>query len=126
MDSKFKLDQGLFFEIEIGQSLVIEDPDGDFTVTALDANHCPGEHMLLFEERFGNILHTGDCRLIPEVLLCLPPKYVGKEDKEPRCPLDYVFLDCTFGGSPLKMPRKQSAIQQNMNDNAGSIRSTAI
>lgn len=28
--------------IEVGQELVIDDPDGEFTVTAFDANHCPG------------------------------------------------------------------------------------
>lgn len=28
--------------IEVGQELVIDDPDGEFTVTAFDANHCSG------------------------------------------------------------------------------------
>lgn len=28
--------------IEVGQSVVIDDPDGHFSVTAFDANHCPG------------------------------------------------------------------------------------
>lgn len=32
--------------IEVGQSLDIEDPDGRFTVTAFDANHCPGKGIL--------------------------------------------------------------------------------
>ena len=68
--------------------------------------------MFLFEGRFGNILHTGDCRLTPECLQSLPEKFLGKKGKEPRCQLDYVFLDCTFGRFPLKMPSRQSAIQQ--------------
>jgi Cft2 family RNA processing exonuclease len=29
-------------EIELGAPVLVEDPDGDFTVTAFDANHCPG------------------------------------------------------------------------------------
>lgn len=37
-----QLDGSLFVNIEVGQSLVIDDPDGPFTVTAFDANHCPG------------------------------------------------------------------------------------
>ncbi|KAH6758107.1 hypothetical protein C2S52_022993 [Perilla frutescens var. hirtella] len=110
-----QLDESMFLGIEVGQSLVIEDPDGDFVVTAFDANHCPGAVMFLFEGNFGNIFHTGDCRLTPECLLCLPDKYIGKKGKEPRCPLDYVFLDCTFGQFPFKMPSKQSAMQQVIN-----------
>jgi DNA cross-link repair 1A protein len=68
--------------------------------------------MFLFEGIFGNILHTGDCRLTPECLLSLPEKYVGKKGKEPRFRLDYVFLDCTFGRFHQKLPSKHSAIRQ--------------
>ncbi|KAL6582658.1 hypothetical protein OROMI_004736 [Orobanche minor] len=111
-----QLDGFLFIGIEVGQSLVVEDPDGNFMVTAFDANHCPGAVMFLFEGNFGNILHTGDCRLTPDCLLSLPDKYVGTKAKEPRCPLDYIFLDCTFGQFPLKMPSRQTAIQQRQEE----------
>lgn len=68
--------------------------------------------MFLFEGRFGNVFHTGDSRLTPECLLSLPDKYIGKKRKEQKCPLDYIFLDCTFGQCPVKMPSKHSAKQQ--------------
>ncbi|VFQ96135.1 unnamed protein product [Cuscuta campestris] len=110
-----QLDRSIFVRIEVGQSLEIEDPNGGFTVTAFDANHCPGAVMLLFEGKFGNILHTGDCRLTIECLRSLPEKYVVKKGRQPRCPLDCVFLDCTFGKFSLRMPTKQSAIQQVIN-----------
>ncbi|XP_057770099.1 uncharacterized protein LOC130989938 [Salvia miltiorrhiza] len=110
-----QLDDSMFVAIEVGQSLVIQDPDGDYVVTAFDANHCPGAVMFLFEGSFGNIFHTGDCRLTPECFLSLPDKYIGKKGKEPKCPLDYIFLDCTFGQYPLKMPSKYSAKQQVIN-----------
>lgn len=42
-----QLDGSFFVGIEVGQCIVINDPDGDFTVTALDANHCPGVYMNL-------------------------------------------------------------------------------
>ena len=71
--------------------------------------------MFLFEGKFGNILHTGDCRLTPECLRSLPDKYVGKKGKPPRSPLDCVFLDCTFGNFSQGMPSKHSAIQQVVN-----------
>lgn len=49
--------------LQANQPTVIE----GVTVTALDANHCPGAVMLLFEVRTAQgtvkrILHTGDCR----------------------------------------------------------------
>ncbi|KAF9599659.1 hypothetical protein IFM89_001605 [Coptis chinensis] len=79
-----QLDASLFVEIEIGGKVVIEDPDGTFSVSAFDANHCPGAIMFLFEGNFGNILHTGDCRLTPECLQNLPEKYVGEKEREPN------------------------------------------
>lgn len=36
------LDKTLFVGIEVGETVVINDPDGSFSVTAYDANHCPG------------------------------------------------------------------------------------
>ncbi|WMV53776.1 hypothetical protein MTR67_047161 [Solanum verrucosum] len=110
-----QLDGSFFVGIEVGQCIVIKDPDGDFTVTALDANHCPGALMFLYEGKFGNLLHTGDCRLTIECLQQLPLKYVGTPGKEPKCQIDCIFLDCTFGQSPLKMPSRQSAMQQIIN-----------
>ncbi|XP_042517556.1 5' exonuclease Apollo [Macadamia integrifolia] len=110
-----QVEDSLFVGIEVGESLVIDDPDGAFTVTAFNANHCPGAVMFLFEGHFGNILHTGDCRLTSEYLQSLPEKYIGKKGREPRCPLDYVFLDCTFGKFSRKIPSKNAAIQQVIN-----------
>ncbi|XP_065023917.1 uncharacterized protein LOC135649469 isoform X1 [Musa acuminata AAA Group] len=107
-----RLDDSLFVEIEVGESVVVDDPDGAFSVTAFDANHCPGAVMFLFEGRFGNLLHTGDCRLTPDCLQNLPLKYIVKKGRETLCHLDYLFLDCTFSRCCLKMPNKQSAIQQ--------------
>ncbi|KAL5714629.1 hypothetical protein ACHQM5_016563 [Ranunculus cassubicifolius] len=110
-----QLDSSLFVCIQVGETLIIEDSDGNFSVTVFDANHCPGAAMFLFQGSFGNILHTGDCRLTPECLQNLPEKYIGKKGRVPKCQLDYVFLDCTFGNSSIKIPSKYSAIRQVIN-----------
>ncbi|KAL5555502.1 hypothetical protein UlMin_037738 [Ulmus minor] len=110
-----KLDDCLFLGIELGQSLVIDDPDGPFKVMAMDANHCPGAVMFSFEGTFGNILHTGDCRLTPECLLNLQEKYLSKRGKKPSCQLDFVFLDCTFGRFSQVIPSKHLAVRQVIN-----------
>ncbi|CAI8598874.1 unnamed protein product [Vicia faba] len=85
------LHDSLFYLIEVGQSLIIHDPDGDFSVTAFDANHCPGAVMFLFEGQF------------------------GRKGKKPACSLDCVFLDSTFANFSRPMPTKRSSIQQVVN-----------
>lgn len=68
--------------------------------------------MFLFEGEFGNVLHTGDCRLDSDCLQSLPLKYITKKGKETLFRLDYLFLDCTFARCFLSIPSKQIAIQQ--------------
>ncbi|TVU36295.1 hypothetical protein EJB05_18225, partial [Eragrostis curvula] len=107
-----QLERWEFVEMEVGKTVVVDDPAGAFSVTAYDANHCPGAVMFLFEGEFGSILHTGDCRLTPDCVQNLPLKYIAKNGKENMCRLDFVFLDCTFSKCFLKLPSKESAIQQ--------------
>ncbi|PIA41745.1 hypothetical protein AQUCO_02200286v1 [Aquilegia coerulea] len=40
-----QLDSSLFVGIEIGETVVIDDLDGTFSVTAFDANHCPEKYI---------------------------------------------------------------------------------
>lgn len=110
-----QVDGSVFVGIEVGERLVVKDIDGDFTVTAFDANHCPGAVMFLFEGEFGNILHTGDCRLTPDCLQNFPMKFISKKGKDNAYHLDYLFLDCTFGRCHIKIPSKESSIQQVIN-----------
>ncbi|XP_022682594.1 5' exonuclease Apollo isoform X2 [Setaria italica] len=107
-----QLESWEFVEMEVGRTVAVDDPAGAFSVTAYDANHCPGAVMFLFEGQFGAILHTGDCRLTSDCVQNLPTKYIAKKGNENICRLDFVFLDCTFSKCFLKLPSKESAIQQ--------------
>ena len=57
------------------------------TVTLLDANHCPGSVMFIFEGYFGKILYTGDFRFCQGFLAHSAIK--GKQ-------FDILYLDNTY------------------------------
>ncbi|KAG2424636.1 hypothetical protein HXX76_014361 [Chlamydomonas incerta] len=57
-----------FHTLELGARTKVSYDGTTFDVTALDANHCPGSAMFLFQGAFGNILHTGDCRFTEVVV----------------------------------------------------------
>lgn len=72
------------------------------TVTAFDANHCPGALMLLFEVDGRRHLHTGDFRYAPE------------HDRHPELftGIDTLLLDCTYRerGASWDHPPQEEAI----------------
>lgn len=72
------------------------------TVTVIDANHCPGAVMFLFEGYFGTILHTGDFRFhLP--MIEDPPlnKYEGK--------IDVLYLDNTYCSPACRFASRDEA-----------------
>ncbi|XP_023283374.1 5' exonuclease Apollo [Seriola lalandi dorsalis] len=74
------------------------------TVTLIDANHCPGAVMFLFEGYFGSILYTGDFRYTPSML------------REPclrtNTAIDVLYLDNTNCDPNRTLPSRQRATQQ--------------
>lgn len=74
------------------------------TVTLIDANHCPGAVMFLFEGYFGSILYTGDFRYTPSML------------REPglrtNITIDVLYLDNTNCDPNRPLPSRKTATQQ--------------
>ena len=74
-------------------------------VTPIDANHCPGAVLLLFELPNGRaILHTGDFRYAPSMashpaLLALPR------------PLDALYLDTTYCDPRHRFPTQAAVVR---------------
>ncbi|XP_068125812.1 5' exonuclease Apollo isoform X3 [Hyperolius riggenbachi] len=73
------------------------------SVTLIDANHCPGSVMFLFEGYFGTVLYTGDFRYSPLMLKCPPLK-----NKK----IDVLYLDNTNCDPENKLPSRQEATKQ--------------
>ncbi|XP_021489866.2 5' exonuclease Apollo [Meriones unguiculatus] len=93
--------------LEIGESHVLpldEIGQETMTVTLIDANHCPGSVMFLFEGYFGTILYTGDFRYTPSMLK-EPTPILGKQ-------IDILYLDNTNCNPDLVLPSRQEATQQ--------------
>ncbi|XP_075189746.1 5' exonuclease Apollo-like [Anomaloglossus baeobatrachus] len=72
-------------------------------VTLIDANHCPGSVMFLFEGYFGTVLHTGDFRYDP-VMLAYPPLRNLK--------IDVLYLDNTNCDPDQRLPSREEATKQ--------------
>lgn len=93
--------------LEVGESHVLPlDEIGreTMTVTLMDANHCPGSVMFLFEGNFGTILYTGDFRYTP-AMLREPALSAGKQ-------IHTLYLDNTNCNPALDLPSRQEAAQR--------------
>lgn len=73
------------------------------TVTAIDANHCPGAVMFLMEGYFGTILHTGDFRFHEEMISdSVLSRYSGR--------IDTLYLDNTYCSPGCVFPSREEAV----------------
>jgi len=77
--------------------------DETITVTPIDANHCPGAAMFMFEGQFGRILYTGDFRYSGPMLndMGLYSSCTGI--------VDVLYLDNTFCDARCIFPSREEA-----------------
>ncbi|XP_046341694.2 5' exonuclease Apollo-like isoform X1 [Haliotis rufescens] len=76
------------------------------SVTVIDANHCPGAAMFLFEGVFGKILHTGDFRYHPTMFCKTSPLSPHIET------IDVLYMDNTFCSPECMFPSREEAREQ--------------
>ena len=75
---------------------------GGGRVTPIDANHCPGAVILLFELADGRLaLHTGDFRYLPSMA-----SHVTLARRE----LDLLYLDTTYSEPQYTFPTQQAVV----------------
>lgn len=83
------------------------DVDG-VRVRGLDANHCPGSMLFLFENARQRVLHCGDFRACPEHL-SHPLLAPGKDGVRGQR-IDTVYLDTTYLNPKYAFPSQRSVI----------------
>ncbi|MES1909397.1 MAG: hypothetical protein MHM6MM_002143 [Cercozoa sp. M6MM] len=75
------------------------------SVTLLEANHCPGACLLLFQLADGRvILHTGDFRWSSELMLPKLKSFVGR--------IDTLYLDTTYCAPKHRFPSQSEMIER--------------
>ena len=87
---------------------IVESKGKPIVVTLLDANHCPGAVMFLFEIGQRRILHVGDFRWNTELMLKQGPL---KTLYTNQTRLDELYLDTTYCDERYSLPTQSEAIQ---------------
>ena len=90
---------------------IIESRGKAVTVELLDANHCPGAVMFLFQVANRRILHVGDFRWNREIMMQQPPLKAIASGKEK---LDDLYLDTTYCNPKYILPTQQDAIRETV------------
>ncbi|KAL8274009.1 hypothetical protein Esti_002098 [Eimeria stiedai] len=115
----------LVFRLPMGQPTKVHGID----VTLIDANHCPGSVMFLFEgPGVGRCLHCGDFRFSPTMLQILNPKLDETQTlAEPSSPrqLDRVYLDTTYAGSKYSFAPQQEVLLKAQELAAAALKESA-
>ena len=104
MKQMFQIDPTLIHVLEENESHILpldETGEETMTVTVIDANHCPGSVMYLFDGYFGRILYTGDMRYESWMLAYTAMSSLTN--------IDFLYLDNTYNCSASNFPTRAVA-----------------
>ncbi|OWF35514.1 5' exonuclease Apollo [Mizuhopecten yessoensis] len=103
----YGINESLIQPLEVGTSHILDLDSVNcekMSVTVIDANHCPGSVMFLFEGYFGRILHTGDFRFCDEL--------IDESNKMLFNDIDLLYLDNTYCSPQCAFPSRDSALDE--------------
>lgn len=107
-------------ELEFGQTVPVAETGGAVMVTMIEANHCPGSSLFLFEKEVGKegrtqrILHCGDFRACPahvEHPLLRPETLDKVTGKTKQQKIDVCYLDTTYLNPRYSFPPQTDVIK---------------
>ncbi|GFR62623.1 5' exonuclease Apollo [Elysia marginata] len=85
------------------EEITVTSESEPFTVTAFDANHCPGSIMLYFDGNFGRIFYSGDFRSSAGLIANCSLFVKGA---------DILYLDNTFCDEKFNFPSRSECFSQ--------------
>ncbi|XP_048741970.2 5' exonuclease Apollo-like [Ostrea edulis] len=107
LEERYEVTPSLICPLETGCSHVMyvdSDQVEQMSVTVIDAHHCPGSVMYLFEGYFGKILYTGDFRF--DSNMKNDPLMLNLSNT------DIVYLDNTYNSPRCVFPSREESQQQ--------------
>jgi len=108
VNQQLGVDKRFLHPLPMNSPTIIESRGKPVTVTLLDANHCPGAIMFLFEVGNKTILHVGDFRWDREIMMKMP-QLKAFSNANPR--LNEIFLDTTYCDKKYSLPTQAEAIE---------------
>lgn len=112
MHSQLGVEKKYLHPLPMNTATVIDANGKPVSVILLDAHHCPGAVMFLFELPSGKkILHVGDFRWDREIMLSQPPLRQLARGSNNGARLDDLYLDTTYCDEKYEnMPTQKQAI----------------
>lgn len=118
---QLKVDPKWIVPLEFEKTTEVSDTGGTH-VTLIEANHCPGSAIFLFEKRLGQgsaarlhrVLHCGDFRASPAHVqhALLRPETVDPKASQRRAQrIDICYLDTTYMNPKYAFPSQEDVIQ---------------
>jgi DNA cross-link repair 1A protein len=111
VSQQLRVDKKHIHPLPMNTPTVIESRGKAVTVTLLDANHCPGAVMFLFQIGKRTTLHVGDFRWSRDAMLVQHPSSPLHGIASQAVCLDELYLDTTYCNEKYQLPPQSATIQ---------------